>query len=35
MVRTIDVHNHLFPKEWIDYLEKGISHREWKEQGME
>lgn len=22
MTRTIDVHNHLYPKEWIDYLEK-------------
>jgi len=24
MERTVDVHNHLFPKEWIEYFEQGI-----------
>jgi len=34
MVRTIDVHNHLYPKDWIDYLEKRTEspRLEWRGQ---
>ena len=33
MTRTIDVHNHLYPKEWMDYLEKSTGRITMKKTG--
>ncbi|MBA7629267.1 hypothetical protein ES703_36765 [subsurface metagenome] len=33
MIRTIDVHNHLYPKEWMDYLEKSTGRITMKRTG--